>query len=256
LYIAGPDRSAPSRDYEDLAEFRESGYPALMAPAAAAPYYRGLNHLARFNWSEAVDELERARRAEGGSIHIDFHLARAYFHAGHQAKARTHIVRALRVLRPKGRVEQAEARAAVALAHGDLESFGDALENLADYFPNNPIYLFALFDARVETTNPALARTVLERIRDRFPSLHDDPRLHLAEARLLLREGRLQQALASAQVAAKPDYGAEFEGVRARAILSQMDALITLGRIDDARATLNEARTLLEFMTRRPESTC
>ncbi len=222
-----------------------------LCPVTLESYSLGVEYLAFSQWAEAIAHLEFAHNRHPESLAISFQLTRAYFHAGYQRKAAVLVEQNKKLYPPRNAMEAIKIHAAASLVKGDLLEYSRALVTLADYYPDRLDYLYELFDSQLQSGSPSIARTTLQEIATRHPAHEQDARFWLAKARLNLREGNLDQILLDSIAVEELARESSLREIQARTLLVHADALTRLGKTDNARIVLSQARSVL-VMTHDP----
>ena len=158
-----------------------SGLPAEGAPRSA--YYRGVAALARGEPGAALAELEPA--ATAGSERALLALANAYVRAGEMARARATFARVLSAKNPTlGVGERLRIEAGAALADDRPADAVVALRALHELAPQDSALAFALLDAQLRARTADAAAATLASLARLGAGEGEDPRWHLADARL------------------------------------------------------------------------
>ncbi|MEO8549547.1 MAG: tetratricopeptide repeat protein [Kofleriaceae bacterium] len=204
---------------------------------ASREYAEGLACARRFVGTCAKDHLQRAVALAPKSALAHDALADALHNAGNDAGAKTEATRALEL--GAGLPEEQHL---LLEAHAAAYSFAwpravDAYQKLVAKWPDDLRYTMGLADAQANAAAPAAAFATLDHAR----VLSTDPRLDLLEAKVadkandFVREGRA----ADRAILAADELGERGLGAYAR--LSKGWALVTLGKLDEAKTSLEEA---------------
>ncbi len=266
--------------------------PAAAAVRAARPatlesarlYTEGSSRLRRFDAPQARDLLERAVALEPENPLLRSALAAAWRDLGHDERARQEARRAFELSGALRREERRGIEARYREVANEWEAAIEIYRELTEYFPDNLEYGLRLAAAQSAAGRSAAAAETLARLRRLPPLLAQDPRIDLAEAaaaglrseyelqrdaaaraaqkaggmeaRLLMAEALLQEALALQRLGDRPGAGERFakarelfeESANRRGVAEALRGLGALrveeGRPDEARALYEEAIAL------------
>jgi serine/threonine protein kinase/tetratricopeptide (TPR) repeat protein len=212
------------------------------SPDIARLYAEGLKRLRSFDSLKARDLLEQVVAGEPGYALGHSNLSLAYSSLGYDGKARTEAKEAFRLAGTLTRENRLAVEGRYWETERDWQKAIDAYRSLAQTFPDNLDYGLRLAQAQIEAgkANDALETTAALR---RLPApAREDARIDLIEAFAHSSLGHFQKQLELAETADRKTEDAGF--LRARAKSSQGWALIRLGRLEEAQARLEEARSL------------
>jgi len=226
-----------------------AGLPAAGAPRAA--YFRGIAALAQGDVRRAIAELETA----GGGARARIALASAHAQAGDLARSRALFADLLASQQPTLAVgERLRLEAGAALADERPRDAIAPLRALQELAPRDSDVVFQRLDAEVRAGMPDAAAATLASL-GRLDARHaDDPRWHLADARLAAlrhdqpaREAAALRAIERARAYARSRLVVE-------AVLEHASAVRAQGRLDDARDELQALLADAELAaTKRPD---
>jgi TolB-like protein/Tfp pilus assembly protein PilF/tRNA A-37 threonylcarbamoyl transferase component Bud32 len=220
----------------------EAPPPRPATPAAARLYAEGLDLLRRFDLVGAAARLEQAVTADPSYALAHAALSEALGLLGRDARARAAAERALALSAGLDREERLGIEARAREAARDWPRAIETWGVLAGYFPDNLEHGLRLASAQVLGGQARRALSTLERLRQLAAPASQDPRLDLAEAEAAEELGDFPRELEAARRAEAT--GSE-QGQRllvARARRARGFALLSLGRREDARACLEQAR--------------
>lgn len=213
---------------------------------ARALYRAGVSSLERLDWMPGIESLERARRTDPDSPRILLELTRGYHQAGYQERA-AELAQDIRMGQQSwSRPEQLEAQAILALVEGNSATLATTARSLSDFFRDDIGFLYLLFQAELDSGPPAKAEATLDRIRSLLPDSAADARYWISMHHLKTRQGRIDEAIASADLALESSQGQELDRLHVRAMLAKIDSLTRLGDIDAARQLISQARPLAD----------
>jgi serine/threonine protein kinase/tetratricopeptide (TPR) repeat protein len=212
------------------------------SPAVARLYAEGLRRLRVFDALEARDFLERVVTAEPGYALGHSALSRAYSSLGFDRKSRDEAKEAFRLAGNLSRQDRLAVEGEYWGVEREWEKALQVYESLWKLFPDNLDYGLRLAQVQVDAGKGKDAlETVGSLLKLPAPS-RDDARISLVELAAYSSLGDFQKTLESARAAARKAVDAGL--LRARARSSEGWALSRLGRLREAEAPLEEARTL------------
>ncbi|MEX0915950.1 MAG: winged helix-turn-helix domain-containing protein, partial [Wenzhouxiangellaceae bacterium] len=213
---------------------------------ARALYRAGRSSLERLDWMPGIESLERARRADPDSPRILLELTRGYHLAGYQERA-AELAQDIRMGQQSwSRPDQLEAEAILALVEGNSAALARTARSLSDFFRNDTGFLYLLFEAELNSGPPSKAEQTLDRIRSLLPDRAADARYWISLHKLKTRQGRIDEAMASADLALESSQDQELDRLHVRAMLAKIESLTRLGEIDAARQLISEAWPLAD----------
>ena len=217
-----------------------SGRGLPRSETATDAWSAGLKARALFDRDEALQQFERAWRAAPDSTSVLLALINAQVDAGEIIVARKYLDHELLKRARLSHRERLELRATVARVAGSWAVAADALQSLADFFPGERQYALWLFEARMHSAPPHRAGEALAAL---MPT--SDPAVALAASRLLMRQGRIIDAIEQTRAALKmaEAAGAEAAGIVARGQLAGL--LLAVSDVGSGRAGRQEAQQLL-----------
>ena len=204
---------------------------------ASREYAEGLACARRYAGTCAKDHLERAVALAPKSALAHDALADAMHAMGNDPAAKTEAARALELGR-----DLPEEQHLFLEAHAAAYSFAwpravDAYQKLVAKWPDDLRYSIGLADAQANAGTPDAAFATLDRAR----KLSTDPRLDLYEAKVADKANDFVREVRAADraILAADELGERGLGAYAR--LAKGWALVTLGKLDEAKTSLDEA---------------
>jgi serine/threonine protein kinase/Tfp pilus assembly protein PilF len=212
------------------------------SPEIARLYAEGLKRLRSFDALKARDLLEQVVVGEPGYALGHSNLSLAYSSLGYDGKARAEAKEAFRLAGTLTRENRLVVEGQYWETERDWQKAIEAYRSLVQVFPDNLDYGLRLAQAQIEAgkANDALQTSAALR---RLPApAREDARIDLLEAWAHGSLGHFQKQLELAEAADRKAEDAGF--LRARAKSSQGWVLVRLGRLEEAQARLEEARSL------------
>lgn len=193
--------------------------------AAREAFYRGLAALADGRSGLAVAELERAAADAESGPRVRLALARAYRASGHVGKARVLFDALLDSRDGLTASEQLRLDAEAALANHRPADAASSLLALHRLVRDDAEVAYELVDAQIQARQDAAAQSVLRGLDTLSSEGSRDPRWHLAQAQLAMREFRLDDAAAAAEraLALAERYGQDELAARSQLIMVGVD---------------------------------
>ncbi len=217
-------------------------------PHAGAPrdaYYRGLAALDQGRAGDAIAALEQAAAAEDAGDRVQLALANAYRIGGRLAQAREQFARVLAAGKDLSVGERLRIEAESALLdyrNADAAASFTALHRL---MPDDSDIALSLVDAQLNARQTTAAQTTLASLGTLESGQSEDPRFHLAKARLAglqqdvpARRAAAEQALALAERFSLDELAAQ--------------AQLELAQTSRTQGDLAGARTRLQALLEQP----
>jgi len=211
-------------------------------PALARLYAEGLRKLRLFDALGARDLLEKVVAGEPEYALGHSALSLAYSSLGYDGKARAEAGGAFRLAGALPRENRLVVEGRYWETERDWQKAIQAYRSLVQAFPDNLDYGLRLAEVQIAAGRAVDALETIALLRKLPSPSREDARIDLAEATAHGSLGHFQKHLESAETAYREAEDAGF--LRARAKSSQGWALIRLGRLEEAQARLEEARSL------------
>jgi len=214
------------------------------SPTAARFYYQGLLHLRRFDPAAAAELLERSAAEEPEVPATHFALAEAWSLLGYDLRA---IDAADRALALAGDLPREDRLWMEARCHGLAARWQEAIERfraLTLLDPGNLDYGLELARAQLSSGRPEEAMATVTALKEQPGRERPDPRLELLAAETAAETGDTTRSIAEATRARELGDVLGAPLITGRALLLEGDGLHSQGRVDEAEAALDEARTL------------
>ncbi|PKL95848.1 MAG: hypothetical protein CVV18_03895 [Gammaproteobacteria bacterium HGW-Gammaproteobacteria-8] len=177
-------------------EWAHSGRGLPRSEPAIDAWSAGLQARALFDRDEALRQFKRAWQAAPDSSSALLALINAQVDAGEIIEAGKYLDHELLKRARLSHRERLELRATIARVAGSWSVAADALQSLVDFFPDEYQYALWLFDARMHSAPPQRAGEALAAL---MPA--SDVATALAASRLLLRQGRISDAIGQSRAA-------------------------------------------------------
>lgn len=211
------------------------------AGEARQAYYRGLAALGEGAPGRAVTELERAMADAQAGNRVRLALATAYRQSGHLAQARTQFQQVLASNEPLSTGERLRLEAEAALVDHRPADAAASLRALHRLLPDDMGIGLALIDAQIRARQTQSAENTLAGLNRLSQGHIDDPRWHLAQARLAQLQNKPEQHRIAAEQALEL---AERFGRDELVVAAQLE----LAQAQRAEGDLAGARARLESM--------
>ena len=206
------------------------------APSTQRAYFRGIEAIGRHQPDLALREVERAREHERDNPRLDHLEALAHKQRGNWQAAREASEKAMSATRLWPRRDRLELEATAALLDFDHERAADRLQALTQFFPE-PGITHRLIEALIDAGRLRAADEALQSLRLQYPG---DPRVSLLGARLALAERNHEERLKAAREAVIEARAQDLHTLLPSGLLAEAGALIELGRLEEARAVVDD----------------
>jgi tetratricopeptide (TPR) repeat protein len=210
-------------------------------PEAARLYAEGLARLRVSDALGARAQLEKAVAAEPSHPLPHAALAGAWSALGYDGKAREEAQRAFEASRSLSREDRLMVEASYRQMNGEWERAVEIHRSLLVFFPDRLDYGLGLAAAQTASGRGGDALATIQALRGLPAPASDDPRIDLAEAdaaKALTDFKRQEQA---ARVAAAKAREQRQLLLLAQARLAEADALVNVGRLEEAQRACEEA---------------
>ena len=219
-----------------------SALPA--SPAAAKLYAEGLDALRRFEPQRGRELLEQAVAADPGNALARSALATAWSSLGFRARAEEEARRAVDLAAELAPEERLVVEARYFEASHAWVRAAEVWEKLWTAYPDVVAYGLRLANARSQAGDAERALAVALALRNLPPPEGEDPRIDLAAATAAGALPDYQRQLDAATRAAERAEAEGNELLLAEALALRGGALRAVGRVAEARAALERARSL------------
>jgi len=213
-------------------------------PSSQRAYFRGVQAISRQQPNLALFEIERARANEPDNPRLDHLEALAQKQRGNWQAAREASEKAMTATRLWPLRDRLELEATAALLDFDHERAADRLQALTQFFPE-PGIARRMVEALIDAGRLRAADEALQSLRLQYPA---DPRGSLLGARLAQAEGDHEGRLNAAREAVVEARAQKLETLLPPGLLSEAGALIELGRLEEARAVVDELFGLTDLL--------
>ena len=214
------------------------------APSTQRAYFRGVEAIGMHQPDLALREIERARGHEPDNPRLDHLEALAQKQRGNWQAAREACEKAMTATRLWPRRDRLELEATAAALDFDHERAADRLQALTQFFPE-PGVTRRLIEALIDAGRLRAAEEALQSSRLQYPA---DPRLSLLGARLARAESNHEGRLNAAREAIVEARAQELDTLLPSGLLAEAGALIELGRLEEARAVVDELFGLTDLL--------
>jgi DNA-binding winged helix-turn-helix (wHTH) protein/tetratricopeptide (TPR) repeat protein/TolB-like protein len=213
---------------------------------AARLYTEGIARLRTFDPPAARDYLVEAARADPSSALIHSALSKAWTALGYDQRAVEEARQAVALSHALSREDRLAIEAHFQEASRDWAKASETYRTLFTFFPDDLDYGLQLTTSLMMAGRVSEADTILVSLRNLPGPVGQDPRIDLLQSRVSARLSDFpgEQRAAAAAVAKGRQSGESL--IVAYAMVSEGDALRTMGRTDEAVQRFQEARRISE----------
>jgi len=218
-----------------------------LQPKSAEParlYNEGLLRLRAFDPPGALVLLQKAAAADPGSAVIHSALSQAWAGLGYDAQAEKEARRATELSASLSREERLTIEARLYQIGKQWDRAAETYRSLWTIFPDEIEYGLQLADSQTAGGHGEESAATLAALRRLPPPAGDDPRIDLAETRNARRLSDVATQLRSAATAAAKGRVTGQKVLVSRALIFQGDALVKMGRPQQALGLFTEALDL------------
>jgi len=208
-------------------------------------YFSALEAMEINRPDQALVRIAEARLSEPANPRLDHIEALAWMGRGDWNRARSASEQALAATRLWPRRDRLELEATAAALDFDFERAADSLQALSQFYPE-PASSRRLVDALIRAGRLRAAHEALNSLRLQRPR---DPRVALLSAQLAQAERQHEQRLEAARQAVLLANEEELVELLPVALLAEAEALVELGRLDEASQVLDDLFELDELLT-------
>jgi tetratricopeptide (TPR) repeat protein len=220
----------------------EQGPPAFPTnPEAARAYAEGLQQMRALDPAGARASLSRAAALEPQSAYVHAALADVLRHLGFVEQARVAAQRAFELSAPLGRSERLWFEGLYRELQRNWDRAIEIERALFTFFPDDVDYGLRLASAQVAANKSKDALATLQKLHQLPPPSGDDPRIDSTEAEADATVSDFEASLSAARRAYTKGATRGARLIVARGKSSEGQALLNLGRPDEAVAALREA---------------
>jgi len=209
-------------------------------------YNQGLQRLRAFDPPGALVLLQKAAKADPGSAVIHSALSQSWTGLGYDAKAEAEARKATELATSLSREERLAIEARLYQVSKQWDRAAETYRSLWTFFPDEIEYGLQLADSQTAGGHGAESAATLAALRRLPPPAGDDPRIDLADTRNARRLSDLVTQLRTAESAAAKGRMTGQKVLVSRALIFQGDALVKMGRPQEALGLFNEALTLAQ----------
>lgn len=209
-------------------------------PEAMKLYTQGLERLRASDGPGALDALRRAAGIEPGSAVIHAALSEAYGMLGYDEQALGEGKRAVALAGTLPREARLGIQARFHELDRDWERAGETWRSLWSFYPDNLEYGLKLVNCLMRGGRPADALATIAALRRLPPPAGADARMDVLEARIARRLGDTAAELRAGEAAVAKGRRSGETLVAIQGLVYQGDALLTLGRVDQAVGIFRE----------------
>jgi eukaryotic-like serine/threonine-protein kinase len=209
-------------------------------------YSEGLARLRAFDPPGALDFLQRAATADPESPVIHSALSQSWSVLGYDGRAVAEARKALDLAKSLPREDRLAIEGRLHKAAKDWEKASQTYRSLWTFFPDVVDYGLQLAESLLASGRGVEAADALAVLRKLPAPAGEDPRIDLVEARNAMRLGDFPTEMRAAETAAKKGGKSGQSLVVAQALIYQGDALLKLGRTQEAILLFRESADLCE----------
>lgn len=225
-------------------QVREANALRPSSPDSSRLYTEGLAQLRAFDPPGALKSLQQAVKADPGSAVIHSALSRAWSDLGYEASAVEEARKALDLGRSLPREERLAIEGRLNKASKQWSKASEAYRSLWTFFPDDVEYGLQLAESLMLGGRGTEAAVTLASLRKLPPPAGEDPRIDLTEARNARRLSDYTGTLRAAERAVAKARSSGQSLVVAQALIYQGDALLTLGKPQEAIRLFKESAEL------------
>ena len=228
-------------------------HASLPASSETAKLYaEGLAKLRLFDAVAARDLLEKSVESDPKFALGHAALAEAWSALGNDAKARDEAAKAKQLSTELSREDQLSIQGRYLELNADWEKAIETYRSLWEFFPDNLDYGLRLANVQTSAGKGQDALATVEEMRKLPTPLGDDPRIDLQQATAAKSLSDFKTEKAADEQALKKAEGARL--VSAQASLDECWALYSLGELEDAKKSCNQAKDAFALAGDRKES--
>jgi DNA-binding winged helix-turn-helix (wHTH) protein/tetratricopeptide (TPR) repeat protein/TolB-like protein len=209
-------------------------------------YNEGLQRLRAFDPPGALVLLQKAADADPGSAVIHSALSQSWTGLGYDAKAEAEARKASDLATSLSREERLAIEARLYQVGKQWDRAAETYRSLWTFFPDEIEYGLQLADSQTAGGHGAESAATIAALRRLPPPAGDDPRIDLVETRNAARLSDPATELRSAEKAAAKGRMMGQKVLVSRALIFQGDALVQMGRSQQALSLFNEALALAQ----------
>jgi tetratricopeptide (TPR) repeat protein len=215
-------------------------------------YAEGLAKLRLFDAVAARDLLEKSVESDPKFALGHAALAEAWSALGNDAKARDEAAKAKQLSTELSREDQLSIQGRYLELNADWEKAIETYRSLWEFFPDNLDYGLRLAGVQTSAGKGQEALGTLEEMRKLQAPLGDDPRIDLQQATAAKSLSDFKTEKAADEQALRKAEGARL--VSAQASLDECWAFYSLGELEDAKKSCNQAKDAFALAGDRKES--
>lgn len=213
-------------------------------PEAMRLYTEGLERLRSSDAPRALEALRRAAELEPRSAVVRSALSEAYGMLGYDGQARDEGRQAAALAGTLPRESRLGIQARFHEVNRDWDRASETYRSLWTFYPDNLEYGLKLANCLMRGGRPAEALETIAALRRLPPPGSEDARTDVLEARIALRLADPVRELRASEAAVAKGRASGETLLTAQALVFQGDALLTLGRVDQAVGIFREALDL------------
>jgi len=215
-------------------------------------YAEGLAKLRLFDAVAARDLLEKSVESDPKFALGHAALAEAWSALGNDAKAREEAAKAKQLSTELSREDQLSIQGRYLELNADWEKAIETYRSLWEFFPDNLDYGLRLANVQTSAGKGQDALSTVDEMRKLQAPLGDDPRIDLQQATAAKSLSDFKTEKAADEQALKKAEGARL--VSAQASLDECWALYSLGELENAKKSCNQAKDAFALAGDRKES--
>lgn len=213
-------------------------------PEAMRLYTEGLERLRSSDAPRALEALRRAAEIEPNSAVIRSALSEAFGMLGYDEQALDEEKRAAALAATLPREPRLGIQARFHELNRDWDQAGATYRSLWTFYPDDLEYGLKLVNCLMRGGHPAEALETIAALHRLPPPEGEDARVDVLEARIALRLADPARELRASEAAVAKGRRSGETLLTAQALVFQGDALLTLGRVDQAAGIFREALDL------------
>lgn len=213
---------------------------------ASRLYVEGLKRLRDFDPPGSLQYLQRAVQADPGSAVIRSTLSQAWYSLGYDSQSVEEARKALELARSLPREDRLAIEGRLYKAQKSWEKASQTYRTLSAFFPDDIEYGLDLAECLMMGGRGAEASAALAALRKLPLPVGDDPRIDLLEARNARRVGDVTTLKRASEAAAAKARRSGQHLIVSQAVIFQGDALLKLGKPQEAIRLFREAMALAD----------
>ncbi|HEY0512879.1 MAG TPA: tetratricopeptide repeat protein [Thermoanaerobaculia bacterium] len=222
-------------------QVREAQALQPSSPASSRLYAEGLARLRAFDPPGALGPLQRAAAADPGSAVIHSTLSQGWSVLGYDANAVAEARKALGLAGSLSREERLAIEGRLYKVSKEWDKASETYRSLWTFYPDDIEYGLQLAESQIAGGRNAEAVATLAALRRLRPPAGQDPRIDVAEARNASRLSDVAAELRASRMGEEKGRRSGQSLVVAQALIYEGDALVKLGKPQEAVRLFREA---------------